>query len=201
LAELCAKRLASGFRSAAGSEFAPRTARGQRASRAGSKSHGVGKDIRRDGGPACCRSCRDEWQRRTDPSANPRNISPKNPRQPTAPRGCKNLDQGAPSSRYKGSADVTSWSDGLGSVPAEIRARLARPTIRLSGSVGHPMVASFFDQLLPVLEVEGSILVELFTDGGDAEIGRRLAEEVRQLRHQHSRDIWFWAKLSSPRQE
>ena len=45
------------------------------------------------------------------------------------------------------------------------------------------MVASFFDQLFPVLEVEGSILMELFTDG-DAEIGRRLAEEVRLLRKQ-----------------
>jgi hypothetical protein len=43
-------------------------------------------------------------------------------------------------------------------IPEEIQARLARPTIRLSGSVGHPMVASFFDQLLPVLQVEGSIL-------------------------------------------
>jgi hypothetical protein len=43
------------------------------------------------------------------------------------------------------------------------------------------MVASFFDQLLPVLEVDGSILIELFTDGGDAEIGRRLAEEMRLL--------------------
>ena len=31
------------------------------------------------------------------------------------------------------------------SVPEEIRARLTRPTIRLSGSVGHPMVASFFE--------------------------------------------------------
>ena len=41
------------------------------------------------------------------------------------------------------------------------------------------MVASFFDQLLPVLELDGSILIELFTDGGDAEIGRRLAEEVQ----------------------
>ena len=71
-------------------------------------------------------------------------------------------------------------------IPEEIRARLARPTIRLSGSVGHPMVASFFDQLLPVLEVKGSILVELFTDGGDAEIGRRLAEEIR--------DVWFLGK-------
>ena len=60
------------------------------------------------------------------------------------------------------------------------------------------MVASF-DQLLPVLEVEGSILIELFTGGGDAEIGRRLAEEVRLLRREHTRDIWFWAKPSSPR--
>jgi ATP-dependent protease ClpP protease subunit len=79
-------------------------------------------------------------------------------------------------------------------IPAEIRARLARPTIRLSGSVGHPMVASFFDQLLPVLEIEGSILVELFTDGGDAEIGRRLAEEVRLLRIHQRRDVWFLGK-------
>lgn len=79
-------------------------------------------------------------------------------------------------------------------IPEEIRARLGRATIRLSGSVGHPMVASFFDQLLPVLEVEGAILVELFTDGGDAEIGRRLAEEVRLLRQQHGRDMWFLGK-------
>jgi hypothetical protein len=46
--------------------------------------------------------------------------------------------------------------------------RLARATIRQSGPVGHP-IGSFFEQPLPVLEVEGSILVELFTDGGDAE--------------------------------
>jgi ATP-dependent protease ClpP protease subunit len=79
-------------------------------------------------------------------------------------------------------------------VPEPIRARLARPTVRLSGSVGHPMVASFFDQLLPVLEIEGSILLELYTDGGDAEIGRRLAEEVRLLQYQLGRDIWFLGK-------
>ena len=84
--------------------------------------------------------------------------------------------------------------DATISIPEEIRARLARPTIRLSGPVGHPMIASFLDQLLPVLQVEGSILVELFTDGGDAEIGRRLAEEVRLLRRQHRRDVWFLGK-------
>jgi ATP-dependent Clp protease, protease subunit len=89
---------------------------------------------------------------------------------------------------------VTRGSDEPGFIPEEIRARIARPTIRLSGSVAHSMVASFFDQLLPVLEIQGSILIELFTDGGDAEIGRRLAEEVRLLRHQHGRDIWFLGK-------
>ena len=56
------------------------------------------------------------------------------------------------------------------------------------------MVASFFDQLLPVSDVEGSILVELFTEGGDAEIGRRLAKEVRLLCQEHGRDVWFLGK-------
>lgn len=85
-------------------------------------------------------------------------------------------------------------AEELTPIPEEIRARLRRATIRLSGPVGHMMVASFFDQLLPVLEIEGAILVELFTDGGDAEIGRRLAEEVRLLRQQHGRDMWFLGK-------
>jgi ATP-dependent Clp protease, protease subunit len=89
---------------------------------------------------------------------------------------------------------VRNRSEELPAISEVIRARLARPTIRLSGSVGHPMVACFFDQLLPVLEVDGSILVELFTDGGDAEIGRRLAEEIRLLRQHHGRDMWFLGK-------
>lgn len=89
---------------------------------------------------------------------------------------------------------MTSRANPTPPIPAEIRARLTRTTIRLSGPVGHPMVASFFDQLLPVLDVEGSILIELFTDGGDAEIGRRLAQEVRLLCEQHARDLWFFGK-------
>jgi ATP-dependent protease ClpP protease subunit len=89
---------------------------------------------------------------------------------------------------------MTGQPEASSPIPEEIRARLARATIRLSGPVGHPMVASFFDQLLPVLEIDGAILVELFTDGGAAEIGRRLAEEVRLLRQQHGRDMWFLGK-------
>jgi hypothetical protein len=55
---------------------------------------------------------------------------------------------------------------------------------------------SNFDQLRPVLEIEGAILLELFTDGGDAEIGRHLAQEVRLLRQQHGHDMWFLGKTS-----
>jgi ATP-dependent protease ClpP protease subunit len=124
-------------------------------------------------------------------------LSTKNARQPQAPR--KIVGTTAPSSRQEEPADMTRVpGDPVpiidAPIPGEIRARLARATVRLSGSVGHPMVASFFDQLLPVLEVDGAILVELFTDGGDAEIGRRLAEEVRLLRQQHGRDMWFLGK-------
>ena len=58
---------------------------------------------------------------------------------------------------------MTGRSDELPSIPEAIRARLARPTVRLSGPVGHLMVASFFDRCFPVLEVDGSILIELDT--------------------------------------
>lgn len=79
-------------------------------------------------------------------------------------------------------------------IPAELLARLARPTVRLSGSIDEAAVASFLNQLLPVLDVPGSIVVELFSSGGDAEVGRRLAQEVRLLRQVHSRDMWFLGK-------
>jgi hypothetical protein len=51
-----------------------------------------------------------------------------------------------------------------------------------------------FYQLRPVLEIEGAILLELFTDGGDAEIGCHLAQEVQLLRQQHGHDSGFLAK-------
>lgn len=79
-------------------------------------------------------------------------------------------------------------------VPPELRARLARPTIRLSGSIDEGTVASFFHQLLPVLDVDGAIVLELYTSGGDADVGRRLAEEVRLLQEMQGRDLWFLGK-------
>jgi ATP-dependent Clp protease, protease subunit len=79
-------------------------------------------------------------------------------------------------------------------IPPELSTRLAHPTIRLSGTIDGSAAASFLNQLMPVLNVPGSILVETFSSGGDAEIGRRLAEEVRLLRHRHGRDMWFLGK-------
>jgi hypothetical protein len=73
----------------------------------------------------------------------------------------------------------------------ELFARLGHPTVRLSGSVDEAAAASFLSQVLPALDVPGSIVVELFSAGGDAEVGRRLTQEVRLLRHAHGRDMWF----------
>ena len=79
-------------------------------------------------------------------------------------------------------------------LPPELSARLARPTVRLSGPIDGAAAAAFLDQVLPVLDVPGSIVVELFSPGGDADVGRRLAQEVRLLRQVHDRDVWFLGK-------
>jgi len=79
-------------------------------------------------------------------------------------------------------------------IPPELTARLAHPTVRLSGPIDAAAAAAFLDQILPVLDVPGSIVVELFSPGGDADIGCRLAQEVRLLRELHGRDMWFLGK-------
>jgi len=79
-------------------------------------------------------------------------------------------------------------------IPPELFARLAHPTVRLSGSIDEAAAALFLSQVLPVLDVPGSIVVELFGSGGYAEVGRRLAQEVRLLRQAHNRDMRFLGK-------
>ena len=79
-------------------------------------------------------------------------------------------------------------------IPPELTARLAHPTVRLSGPIDGGAAAGFLDQILPVLDVPGSLVVELFSPGGDADIGCRLAQEVRLLSELHGRDMWFLGK-------
>lgn len=86
---------------------------------------------------------------------------------------------------------MTNPIEGL---PPELSARLARPTVRLSGPIDEAAASAFLNQVVPVLDVPGAIVVELFSSGGDADVGRRLAEEVRLLRHAHGRDLWFLGK-------
>src|ERR1700731_3218710 len=85
-------------------------------------------------------------------------------------------------------------ADPTAVIPPELFARLARPTVRLSGSIDEAAAASFLSQVLPTLDVPGSIVVELFSSGGEAEVGRRLAQEVRLLRQAHGRDMRFLGK-------
>jgi ATP-dependent protease ClpP protease subunit len=81
-------------------------------------------------------------------------------------------------------------------VPPEISARLFHPTVRISGPIDDLQLQRFYDQLGPVLQIEGAILFEVFTSGGDAEVGRRMAEEIRLLRRHEGRDCWFLGKTS-----
>ena len=79
-------------------------------------------------------------------------------------------------------------------VPPELAARIMHPTVRLSGSIDEGMVQSFLAQALPVLDLEGAILVELYTPGGDPDAARRLADEVRLIGEQRGREMWFLGK-------
>ena len=54
-------------------------------------------------------------------------------------------------------------TDPTAEIPPELFARLARPTVRLSGSIDEATAASFLSQVLPTLDVPGSIVVELFS--------------------------------------
>jgi hypothetical protein len=74
-----------------------------------------------------------------------------------------------------------------------IKMKMTMKAIHYLGIMFEFFCSSFY-QLQPVLEIEGAILLELFTDGGDAEIGCHLAQEVRLLRQQYGHDMWFLGK-------
>ena len=77
---------------------------------------------------------------------------------------------------------------------AEIVALARNPHIRLAGSITDQTLASLNEQLWKVEDGSGPIAVELTTTGGDAEIGRRLALEVRLARERIGRRLVFIGK-------
>lgn len=70
-------------------------------------------------------------------------------------------------------------------------AKLLNPDIRLFGQVNTDMLASFFEQYAEVTPDSGALVIELTTQGGDADIGRRLAQQIRLIRKRGRRDCVF----------
>lgn len=66
------------------------------------------------------------------------------------------------------------------------------PDIRLFGNVNEGMLSEFFRQQAEA-KTSGPIVFELSTSGGDAEAGRRIAEELRLWQLQ-DREVYFLGK-------
>lgn len=71
---------------------------------------------------------------------------------------------------------------------------LKHPTIRLHGKVDDAMLDSFMQQMATAVDHTGTILLELTTTGGDAELGRRIATDLMLARDRLGLDIVFLGK-------
>jgi ATP-dependent protease ClpP protease subunit len=67
------------------------------------------------------------------------------------------------------------------------------PDIRLFGSVDQNMLSEFFRQQAEAAK-DKPLVLELSTSGGDADTGRRMAEELRLWQEQDGREVYFWGK-------
>ncbi len=67
------------------------------------------------------------------------------------------------------------------------------PDIRLFGDVNEHMLGEFFRQQAEVAS-DKPLVLELSTPGGDADIGRRIALEIKLWREKSGRDVYFLGK-------
>lgn len=72
---------------------------------------------------------------------------------------------------------------------------LARPHIRLSGPVDQAMYESFREQLAGCPE-DGATVIALTTLGGDPEVARTMADDVRLLEEHDGRECLFLGKVA-----
>lgn len=72
---------------------------------------------------------------------------------------------------------------------------LANPHIRLSGPVDQMMYASFRQQL-EQCPGEGTLVIALTTLGGDPEVARTMADDIRLLEDHDGREILFLGKVA-----
>jgi ATP-dependent protease ClpP protease subunit len=78
---------------------------------------------------------------------------------------------------------------------SEARAILAKPPIRLIGHVDEAMYKVFRDQLNAAPD-EGPLAVSITTLGGDPEIARAMADDIRVLRENDDRVVLFLGKVA-----
>lgn len=81
-------------------------------------------------------------------------------------------------------------------IPAAIRQLAQAPQVRLLGVVSDAMLNAFHDQLASVDSGEGPVAIEVTSPGGDADMGRRLALEVRLVRERLGRHLLFVGKTA-----
>ncbi|RSV45321.1 peptidase S14 [Sphingomonas sp. ABOLE] len=72
---------------------------------------------------------------------------------------------------------------------------LATPHLRLQGTVDDAMYQSFRDQLLAAPS-DGPLVIALSTLGGDPEVARLMADELRLLREATGRELLFLGKVA-----
>ncbi|WP_353204667.1 ATP-dependent Clp protease proteolytic subunit [Sphingomonas sp.] len=72
---------------------------------------------------------------------------------------------------------------------------LAKPHIRLSGPVDQCMYASFRQQL-DACPAEGTLVIALTTLGGDPEVARTMADDIRLLEDHDGREMLFLGKVA-----
>lgn len=70
--------------------------------------------------------------------------------------------------------------------------RLA-PDLRLYGAVSATMLTEFFRQQVEAPQ-DGPLVLELSSNGGDADLGRRIAQELRLWQEKEGREVWFLGK-------
>jgi ATP-dependent protease ClpP protease subunit len=67
------------------------------------------------------------------------------------------------------------------------------PDLRLFGAVSNEMLTEFFRQQAEAPK-DGPIVLELSSNGGDADTGRRIAQELRLWQEKEGREVWFLGK-------
>jgi ClpP class serine protease len=67
------------------------------------------------------------------------------------------------------------------------------PDLRLYGAVCDTMLNEFFRQQAEANK-DGPIVLELSSNGGDADMGRRIVQELRLWQEKEGREVWFLGK-------